>query len=430
MSDQGRPPITELFADSPPRQMPPAQAISDLPSIRWNSDGGGVILDRFGFVMKPQTLFINHLSKIYAEETFKGYSRNLLDIERVLCMHKGRRGLPYNELDDWYLTDKLRPEMLHHRKVSLGSFRRTMMVYFRFMKFAQSNGFCNGLIGDTPSYRVTLPQGRYLDHPCMEGQVIRNIPKLPTQRDFELVEMEALAMIRGARNKRRFQLVMAIARKLGLRRSENVNLPVSSVPSTRDLAALRREAEAGKRPWTVGVDVVRSKRGGTRTAHFPLSLLEELRDYIDNDRVLELKEGVPCETIFVSMKSGSTLKPSWLTNLYKRAAKRAAAVHQRSFGQIDLATMRPHHARHRAITDMMRACLESGMDPVRAMLVTMDAMGHKSIRTATHYMHLAEAEIEAASGPMYEASGRAERDARAMLALSRHELDRPPFGGR
>lgn len=375
------------------RDLPP---IFDLPVLRSHSDGRHTMVDRHGFVMRPHTLFLSRLKMLYAGATYRGYARALLDMERINACYNGGQGLPYSRVSDAYL-EKLRLEFLEHRGVALGTFKQTMRIGLRFYVFAQEEGWTHALVGTNESgrrYRINVPRSGFKDHPVMKGTVVWQVPKLPTHRDFELIEAAGMSLIKAPSLKRRFRIYCHVLKVLALRRSEGARLNIALIPSRRQLAKLRRSAEAGDRAWTVAIKVQRSKRGGIREAQFPISLLEELRDYIDRDRPKDVKGSGKHGPIFVSRKTGKQLGDQWITNLFKRAARKAAAQNSRDFGEMDLAKVRPHHYRHRGITDLLRGYLQAGMDATEAVLVTMQLAGIRSLDVVMGYLHVAEAEME------------------------------------
>ncbi|NKK38555.1 tyrosine-type recombinase/integrase [Rhizobium leguminosarum bv. viciae] len=398
------------------RDLPP---LFDLPQLRKQSDGRLSMVDRHGFVMRPQTLFLSRLKSLYAEATYRSYARALLDIERVNACYQGGKGLVFSKVSDPYL-EKTRTEFLKHRKVALGTYKKTMMIAFRFYIFAQDEHFAKNLIGsasDGRKFRINVPKTGIKDHPVMKGKVIWQVPQLPTHRDFELIEAEGMSLIRDPALKRRFSIFCHILKTLALRRSEAARLNIAMVPSRVQLARLRKAAEAGDRAWTVSIKILRSKRGGYRFVEFPISLLEELRDYIDRDRPKDVKGSSKHGPIFVSRKTGMQIGDQWITNLFKRAAKKAAAMHSRGFGEMNLAELRPHHYRHRGITDLLRGFLKEGIDSTEALLVTMSLAGINSLEVIMGYLHVAEAELQEDSDAYRKAAQ--EREKRSALNLGR-----------
>jgi site-specific recombinase XerD len=377
------------------------------------------MIDRYGFVMRPQTLFLGRLRSLYSEATYRAYARALLDIERINACYKGGQGLPFSNVSDAYL-DQQREEFLEHRGVGLGPYKRTMMIGFRFYIFAQQEGWADNLIGASDNrrkFRINIPKTGFKDHPVMKGSVIWQVPTLPTHRDFELIEAAGMTLIKAQSLKRRFRIFCMVLKTLALRRSEAARLNIASIPTKGQLERLRRTAEAGDRAWTVAIKILRSKRGGIREAQFPISLLEELRDYIDLDRRKDVKGSSKHGAIFVSRKTGQQLCDQWITNLYKRAARKAAAMYSREFGDMNLAEVRPHHYRHRGITDLLRGYLQEGKDATEAVLITMQLAGIRSLDVIMGYLHLAEAELEEQSEAHRNVA--AKREKRAALDIGR-----------
>ncbi|MBX4961374.1 tyrosine-type recombinase/integrase [Rhizobium binae] len=368
----------------------------DLPQLLRHSDGRISMIDRWGFVMRPQTIFLERIRGYYATATYRSYARLLLDIERVTACYGGGIGLPYFKLSDAFL-DVLREEYIQERETGLAHFKRTMSVGARFWKFCEEEKWAKGLYGSNHKnrkYQINVPEEGFMHHPVMAGKVIWRVPRLPTHRDFELIEAAGMTLIKTPSLKRRFRLFCLILKTLALRRSEAARLNIASIPTKSQIARLRAQAEAGKKPWTVSIKILRSKRGGIRVAEFPIPLLEEIRDYIDRDRPKDVKGSSKHGPIFVSRKTGKQLGDQWVTNLFKRAARKAAAMHAREHGEMNLSEVRPHHYRHRGITDLIRGYLEAGKDSTEAILIVMQLVGLRSLDVIIGYLHLAEAETE------------------------------------
>lgn len=393
--------------------------IYDLPQLHRHSDGRISMIDRHGFVMRPQTIFLERLRGFYSAATYRAYARRLLDIERINACYGGGRGLPYYNVTDVYL-ETLREEYLEERGASLAHFKLTMNIGARFWKFAEQEKWASGLYGTNSKgrkFRINVPETGFQDHPVMAGDVIWQVPRLPTHRDLELIEGAGMTLIKAPSLKRRFRIFCLILKILALRRSEAARLNIASIPTRAQLARLRQQADAGKKPWTVAIKVQRSKRGGIRVAEFPISLLEEIRDYIDKDRPKDVKGSSKHGPIFVSRKTGKQLGDQWITNLFKRAANKAAAMYSREHGDMNLSEVRPHHYRHRGITDLIRGYLEAGKDPTESILIVMQLAGLRSLEVIMGYLHLAEAEMEDRTAANREVSEK--REKRAVLDIAR-----------
>lgn len=400
----------------------------ELPIVKKLTDGRYIVIDRRGHVMRAQSQFLQHLWALYPPTTLRTYVFALLDVERSLAAYFDGKGLPYYKANDAFF-ERLRVEHLDVRGNDLKTFSRIIMIYFRYLQFAQDQAWASGLIGKGPNFNVVLPPTGYIDHPVLAGERIDKIPELPTHRDLELVEACAMDLFKTPRLKRRFSILCQMTKDYAFRRSEGLGITIQQIPTRERLEELRIDVEQGRQAPIQPVPVLRSKGGGVRDANFTLSLLEEIRDYIDVHRKHDLKKGVSTDAVFVSLKTGKQLTPQWFTNIYKRAARKAASEHPRKFGQMSLATLRPHHSRHRGITDLLRGYLQAGMDPNMAILMTMDLVGIRSLDVVTRYLHLAEAELEEDSEEFRAASHA--REERAKLDLNKiREVLRQKAGGR
>jgi len=395
------------------------------PQLRHLSDGRSEMLDRHGYVMRPQTSFLMYLRQYYAFETFRDYASKLLDYERVLACDSGGVGLDFRLLSDAYL-DKTHTEYIELRGVKLSTFKSMLSLNFRFWKFAQAEGYTEGLVGTNgggQTFRINVPPEGFSKHPVMRGRVITMLPTMPSHRDIELVVAAGMRLKSSKVLKRRFKLAVQVLKSQAFRRSEGLRLDVSMIPTRKELSRLRQQAKAGKKSWLVPITVERSKRGGSRVSQFPIDLLDELRDFIDVDRPKLLKPSVPCDAVFVSTKTGKRLSNQAFTNEFKCAAHRAAATNPRDFGEISLAAIRPHHCRHRGATDITRGLLMEGIDPTMAMLMAMELVGLRRIDTMSRYLHLAEAEQQEASASYRAAGEKANERTGLDLVRLRKELN-------
>lgn len=153
------------------------------------------------------------------------------------------------------------------------------------------------------------------------------------------------------------RMVFQVAYDGGLRLSEVIHLRVPDVDSQRMVL----KVSGGK---------------GLKDRYVPLSatLLQELRAYWKTYR--------PREWLFVSKDGSSPLSPSCIQKACKRAC-RLAGVTKR---------ITPHTLRHAFATHL----LEAGTNP----RLLQELLGHRSLRTTTHYMHVSPDALHAMKSPL------------------------------
>ncbi|UIJ79102.1 MULTISPECIES: hypothetical protein [Rhizobium] len=379
-----------------------ADPIYDMPVLR-RVGKRYVLLDAYGYLIREGTLFINHIARLYAETTTRQYADAVLEFYRVLAAQNGGKGISLERVSDELLME-MRQDNLSSRKVELYTWKAKATLIFRLLTWVQSNGLYVGLIGhqhpDSPNrFRVKLPIGGYLDHDVMKGSSTKKKAELPRSEDLEFVATTLVSGFRCPELQKQYTIMMSMFDGSTLRRSEVVLLPLDCVPSRKWLEARRKQIDRHPHdlPTPVSLEVPRRKKGNIKTAYFDLNVIEELRDFIDYVRPKLLIPGVACETVFVSKNTGKPYSPKSFTNAFKVAAHFAAAAYPREFGQIDLNSLRPHHYRHRSITDIIVANLNTGMAAEKAVHQAMEIAGIRRMETIEGYVHLAEAQLQIGS---------------------------------
>jgi hypothetical protein len=396
--------------------------IYEHPVIRKKPERDEVV-DKYGRLLTAATMFLAHLRVTCASaQTYRQYRSQVLLFERFRAAHNGGAGLPYSQLGDNFLED-LRNFRL--QRVKIGTFLGEASLWFRMFEYIQLHGWTQGLIGRPTadrSYRIALPASNQTKHFFLKGFTSLTIPKLPTHADFDIIDLNIMYLVRRDDLRERWALILKTMRLIPLRRWEVVvGMEVDQIPTRLELQRLRRKLEKAGKALGLNIPVTRAKRGGIRDAFFPLTLLEEFRDYIDLVRPKHLRPGIKCDAIFVSTKTGKALNPQSFTNLYKRATRRASRSTPREVGDYNLAKARPHLLRHRSVTDYARNYLKEGMQPDQVLLTIMDVTGIKSIEVAGHYVHIAEDELKLASQSFIDATNKLEHLAASRLVSAVRE---------
>ncbi|MBB4587949.1 site-specific recombinase XerD [Rhizobium leguminosarum] len=406
--------------------------IYDMPVLR-RVGKRYVLLDACGYLIREGTLFINHLAGLYAEGTARQYADAVLELYRVLAAQNGGEGIELEGISDRLLSE-MRQDNLTSRKVDIDTWKAKATVIFRLLTWVQDNGLYVRLIGheqlgSSTGFRVKLPIGGFLDHDVMKGSGTTKKPELPTSDDLELVATTLVSGFRSPDLQKQHTVMASMFDGSTLRRSEVVLLPLDCVPSRKWLKARRRAVERHPNilPSPVALKVPRRKGGGNnKTAYFALEVVEELRDFIDYVRPRLLKSGVVCNTVFVSKNTGTSYNPKSYTNAFKGAAHFAAATYPREFGQIDMKTLRPHHYRHRSITDTIVAAMNTGMPADKAVHQAMEIAGIRRLETIEIYIHLAEAQLQIGSPALAQMLGPVKARLRERIeALTRLESRKP-----
>lgn len=406
------------------------QALFDTPQLRYLATGSKLrlpnmpdediseqpqLLDRNGVVIHGLTAYLLHLRLNGRRiETVKMYARILLDFLRTLADAHGGVGLPWQEVGDNVLavwkTHLLGPRMVKNtitgnRGVKAQTYNYRLSTILASFLHAEKNGWASGLIGDTSTgdlYKVSISlEGGSVRHDSHVTTVRKAAIQLPTERDFALVDAESGRLRKSRDLQKRDRAIVTLMRKCTLRRSEVTGLLVSDVPSRRRIKIFEEAVRNGAAPL-LQIWVNRAKRGGRRLVPMPLSLVSELREHIDGPRAeLLRRKGIPPsdwpEEVFLSSKTGGALGPQSITNWIKLAAKAAEKLNPTHIGAVALGSIRPHHNRHSAITDLGIGSLESGKSEQEALLFVMDASGINRLDTASIYLHLGQGLLAAQS---------------------------------
>jgi site-specific recombinase XerD len=197
-------------------------------------------------------------------------------------------------------------------------------------------------------YGVTLSR----DVVVQEIPYPRRPKKLPVVPSLEETA-RFLDAVPGARHR----MILRIAYDAGLRISEVLNLRVQDIDSQRMLLCVR----GGK---------------GDKDRNVPLSLtlLQHLREYWKAFR--------PKAWLFPAEGGMKPLSPSCVQKACKKAQRRANLAKR----------ITPHSLRHAYTTHL----LEAGANP-RAL---QEALGHNSLKTTTHYMHLTANGLRSLKSPL------------------------------
>ena len=402
---------------SVPSVRAPAIQIYDHPVIQKRPKGGDVVLDKFGRIIPESSMFLIDLyESAESDKTYVQYRSQVLLFERFRSAYAKGAGLPYDQLGDAFLKD-LRSYRI--KIILVSTFLGAASLWFRMFQFIQDNGWTKHLIGPASAlipYRIRIPsKGK---HFFLKGKRVITIPKLPTHEDLDLIDEQVMALAKDENIKERWALILKTLRRIPLRGSEVFGITVDQIPTRAQLKRLRSRLTRLSKPLGLNVPVTRAKKGGVRDAFFPLSLLDEYREYIDLIRPKLVRDGGEPKEVFLSAKTGNVLKRQSLTNIYKIAAGLVSDVTPRAVGEYLLAKARPHILRHRAITDYVRNYLVEGMGADRALMTVMEVAGIKNIEVAARYVHIAEDELAHAAPEFVNATNKIEQAAASRLVNS------------
>jgi integrase len=350
------------------------------------------------------------------------YSRILTDFLGVLADANKGRGVDWKAVDDEFL-ERWKFHLIDQRGVSIKTFKSRLAVVLRWLIYSEENGWVAGLVGDgqsgNPARVTAFRDGSFIRHQLAEGEAHEPTTDLISHTDFRLIdaEIDRAATRNFTRQGRR--LLGQLMRTAALRRSEALRLRLNDIPSRQRLDRLRESVGCGKALPLVTFKIIGSKRGNVRRCQISLSLASNIRAFIDGPRAKILaakgfKKNIAAE-VFISQKTCKALTPQAITNFWKTAAHAAA----RRWGRPELAQIRPHHSRHRGITDFARTWLDAGKSPAETMIAVMNFAGLKQLSTASVYLHLAHEEHASALPAMRTTLVERDREMQNLLMLGR-----------
>ncbi|MGO7299613.1 tyrosine-type recombinase/integrase [Rhizobium ruizarguesonis] len=361
-------------------------------------------------------MFLLELSDGLSLKTVFQYGWTLLDIFRLLHLWDGGAGLAWEATGEDFLR-RWHLECSTVRKVKKATFNYRLALFLRFLQWAQNNGWTQshiGVAGAGCRIQITHKEDGSIRHPLMKGKARKSKPRLPTTRVLDTVEAELATLRRKPAIIRRDHLLLSCKRVLTLRRSEVAGLRVEQIPSSLTLRKSRAEGKI-----TIEIKVLRAKGAGERIVHFDLSMLEELRDFIDLDRPALLGRAKVDEGFIFcpNNRSGASLCLGYITNFYKVAANHAASRYPEDAAALKSAHV--HHLRHKSVTDRVAGYLREGIPADEALLMVMDDAALSSIEMARHYLHLAEGDIRKESKEWKAAQADIERRSQTQIAVLR-----------
>lgn len=366
-----------------------------------------IIVDKFGRMWVEPTDFLRRkraASRTNSADGTHQTARQLNDVLFVAEQYNGGSGIPLQSYSDQFL-EKMKvhyvgPKMANGketgcREVTNAVWNANLSVILQFLLYCEKRGIIEGVIGlrnSSQSYNIVLEDAN--PHPVhrLAAKVVEpDEVVIPDDASFEAVLAEREKLVKSPVLRRRDTLLTVVLDE-GLRRSEAARLPIDVIPNAEEVSALRSFAKASGIAKPVPIRVQGAKTGVVRVVDFSLSLVERLRDFIDDDRPsLRPKKGE--RSIFVSNQTGRALNPQSITNQYCRARSKAISI-ARANGISDLdirdmSRVHPHGHRHRSITDSTTSKLEHGLDPLHAMLDVMNNAGI-TLETMLGYLHLSQ----------------------------------------
>lgn len=366
-----------------------------------------IIVDKFGRMWVEPTDFLRRkraASRTSSADGIYQTARQLNDVFFVAEQYNCGAGVPLQSYSD-HILEQLKVHYVGQkivngkesgcRGVTNAVWNAILSVILQFLLYCEKRGIITGVIGlrnSSQSYNIVLedtnpyPVHRLASKVAEPDEVV-----IPGDASFEAVLAEREKSVKSPVLRRRDTLLTIVLDE-GLRRSEAARLPIDVIPSAQEVSNLRRVAKASGIAKPVPIRVQGAKTGAVRVVDFSLSLVERLRDFIDEDRPVLRPEKAE-RSIFISNQTGRALNPQSITNQYCRARSKAISTAE-AYGVSDLETrdirrVHPHAHRHRSITDSMASKLEYGLDPLHAMLDVMNNAGI-TLETMLGYLHLGQ----------------------------------------
>ena len=388
--------------------------IYDGPVVRLIPDVSGpfapfqpIIVDKFGMMWEEPTEFLRLKragSRINSAVGTYQTARQLNDILFIASQYGGGVGLPFQSFSDNFLEQLkvhfVGPKTANGKEtgcrgVKNAVWNANLSVILQFLLHCERKGLVNGVIGvrsASQSFQIELEQAnpnpihRFRLRAIEPDEVI-----IPGDPAFDAVLAAREELVDNPALRRRDILLTAILDQ-GLRRSEAASLPIDVIPTAMEVSALRYSGKTSGLAKPVPIRVHGAKTAAVRVVDFPLSLIERLRDFIDDDRPA-LRPAKGERAIFVSSKTGRAINPQSITNQYCRARLKAVSLARANgaseFEISDIKRVHAHVHRHRNVTDSMASKLEHGIDPLHAMLDVMNSAG-MSLETMLRYLHLGQ----------------------------------------
>jgi len=366
-----------------------------------------IIVDRYGRMMVGPTDFLRvkrKASRTNSAEAIHQTGRQLVDVLFVVANSNDGDGVALKSLSDQFL-ERLKshftgPKLSQNkatgcRGVTNEVWNANLSVFLQYLLYCEKRGLVQGLIGVRDSqrrYNIELEEcDPFPVHRLVSDKIEPDEVVIPDETAFDAVLAAREEMFADPVIRRRNTLISLVMDE-GLRRWEAVTLPIQAIPPTAKVEALRAAAKSSGIPKPVPIKVIGGKTGRVRVVNFSLSLVERIRDFIDDDRPA-LRPAMGERAIFVSSRNGKQLHPQTITNQYCVARKKAiTTARNEGGGSIEIGDMlrvHPHVHRHRCVTDTMTSLLENGIDPLHAMLDVMTNAG-MSLSTITRYLHLGQ----------------------------------------
>ncbi|CAN7397164.1 hypothetical protein LJR030_004086 [Rhizobium sp. LjRoot30] len=388
-----------------------AEVIFDGPRVQLVRTSSGpfapyhpVIVDKFGRTMLEPTEFIRlkrMASRINSASGAYQAARQLSDALFIAEQYNNGTGLPLSSYSDHFLEQLkvhfVGPKMTHGkptgcRGVTNAVWNANLSIILQFLLFCERKGIVKGVIGlrtNPRSFNIELEEvDPYPVHRLALNVVEPDEVVIPDDQAFNAVLAAREEQVKNPVIRRRDTLLTLVMDQ-ALRRSEAVSLPIDAIPSAQEVLALRTAGKESGISKPVPIIVHGSKTGAVRAVDFPLTLVERLRDFIDDDRPF-LRPAKTERSIFVSSQTGTSLHPQSVTNQYC-TARRTAITKARSAGASeyeisDIERVHGHVHRHRSVTDSVTSQLEHGIDPLHTMLTVMRNAG-MCFETMLRYLH-------------------------------------------
>lgn len=339
-----------------------------------------VLLDNRMRIVKPVYEFLKYLQlRDKAINTIKAYGRDLkIYWEFLDTKNYDYKSISPKDIGEFkeYLREPLHDDrVVFYNAVSQRTgktINRILGTIYNFYKYcALVSEIDNPILMDTINRPPNMFKG-ILHHISRDNKSKKSVFKVKEfDKPIKLVSEEEALTIMNALRKKRDKLIFKILYITGARIDEVLGLKIEEIPcpvSSQQVAILHNIKSKGKR----------------RDLYMPMSLLEEIDNYI-----MEERNRIDTEHsyIFVSLQKQNLGKHLTYGGIYE--------VFERVKKKVNI-KFNFHDLRHTRITNL----IESGMDISVARIIA----GHRHITTTQNYEHLSNKYIEANLGSYWKSS--------------------------
>lgn len=330
-----------------------------------------VVLDDKMRLCKPINSYLEYLQlRGLSENTIIGYSRDL----KMFFEFLEQRNYSYGNVDiDTMLEFMkfLQVEIEHkgniivlptEKKRAPATVNRILSSVHGFYKYMGLSGEIENPVIKDYLKRPTSMYKEFLYHVRKNQDTEKFILKVSKEtKEYHIITEDEANIVYNSLNGKRDKLIFKILYQSGARIGEVLNLKITDIPIPDATS-------------TVAVIYNIKSKGKQRNLYLPMSLVEEIDEYILEERG---KVKTSHNYLFISLKEpylGRRLSYQALYKAYKKIANRYGFE------------FTPHDYRHRFVSYLV----ESGMD----MSVVQLIVGHAHITTTEIYTHISKQYIE------------------------------------